>query len=90
MQSTTFALPQSMAGLQEIKISAKGGYKSEYQNILPVVAVPKAKNIPTIDGILDDWNDATSFDLDKPYQVELIHDWKGKNDLSEKGYMKWG
>lgn len=89
MQSTTFALPQSMAGLQEIKISAKGGYKSEYQNILPVVAVPKAKTIPTIDGILDDWNDATSFDLDKPYQVELIHDWKGKNDLSAKGYMKW-
>ncbi len=89
MQSTTFTLPEKMAGLQEIKLTTKSGYKSEYENILPLVAVPQAKTIPNIDGVLDDWKDAASFELDKSYQVELIHDWKGKKDLSAKGYMKW-
>lgn len=89
LESVTFTLSEKMAGLQEITIQAKGGYKSDYQNILPLVVVPQAKTIPTIDGKLDDWKDAFAFELNKSYQVELIHDWKGKNDLSAKGYLKW-
>jgi hypothetical protein len=71
------------------QVEIRDDWKQEFRQYINLLAAQGISEPVDIDGAMDEWQDGIPFYLDTQIQAYSIDEWRGTDDISGTGYLKW-